>query len=65
MGYYIKSLSWKKSSPNWKVQFVSYKKSDIKDSNAKKPRKEWDVNPDRWRLPSWGEKSFGSIKRRS
>lgn len=49
MGYYIKSLSWKKSSPNWKVQFISYKKTDIKDSNAKKPKKEWDVNPDRWR----------------
>ncbi len=49
MGYYVRLLSWKKSSPNWKVQYVSYKKADSENSNAKKPRKEWDVHPDRWR----------------
>lgn len=49
MGYYVRLLSWKKSAPNWKVQYVSYKKADSQDSNAKKPKKEWDVNPDRWR----------------
>ena len=49
MGYYIKSLCWKKSSPKWKVQFVSYKNADNKDSNAKKPTKEWDIDSYRWR----------------
>ena len=29
--------------------FVSYKSKDTKDSNAIKAKKEWDVNPDRWR----------------
>lgn len=49
MGYYVRLLSWKKSAPHWKVQYVSYKKSDSQESNAKKPRKEWEVDPDRWR----------------
>lgn len=49
MGYYVRALPWKKSDPRWKLQFVSYKSKDIKDSNAIKPKKEWDVDPDRWR----------------
>lgn len=49
MGYFIRALPWKKSLPKWKVQFVSYKKEDIKKSPAKKPKKEWDVDRDRWR----------------
>lgn len=49
MGYYVRSLPWKKSDPRWKLQFVSYKSQDTKDSNAIKAKKEWDVDPDRWR----------------
>ena len=49
MGYYVRALPWKKSDPRWKVQFVSYKSQDTKDSNAIKAKKEWDVDPDRWR----------------
>lgn len=43
------ALPWKKTLPKWKVQFVSYKKEDIKKSPAKKPKKEWEVDRDRWR----------------
>lgn len=49
MGYYVRALPWKKSNPRWKVQFVSYKSQDTKESNAIKAKKEWDVDPDRWR----------------
>jgi len=49
MAYYIRSLPWKKKSPQWKVQFISYKKKDSPDSCAKKPKKEWDIPKDRWR----------------
>jgi hypothetical protein len=49
VGYYIKFLKTKKSSPNWKVQFVSYKNSDIENSKAKKPKREWDIPKNRWR----------------
>ena len=49
MGYYVRALPWKKSDPRWKLQFVSYKSQDTKDSNAIKAKKEWDVDPDRWR----------------
>ena len=49
MGYYVRALPWKKSDPHWKLQFVSYKSQDTKDSNAIKAKKEWDVDPDRWR----------------
>src|SRR4051794_15512753 len=48
MGYYIKSLPGKKSSPKWKVQFISYKKSDTQNSRAQKPKREWDVSKPRW-----------------
>ncbi|NBW82182.1 hypothetical protein EBR21_10565 [bacterium] len=46
--YYVRHLSWKKSAPHWKLQFVSYKKSDLGESSAKKPKKEWDIDPERW-----------------
>ena len=49
MGYYVRHLSWKKSQPNWKIQYVSHKKSDSINSNAKRPKKEWDITTDRWR----------------
>lgn len=49
MGYYIRTLPWKKANPRWKVQFISYKNKDIQASKAAKPKKEWDVDSDRWR----------------
>ncbi len=49
MGYYVRALPWRKSNPRWKLQFVSYKLQDIKDPNAIKAKKEWDVDPDRCR----------------
>lgn len=49
MGYYVRQLAWKKSAPQWKIQFLSYKKKDCADSPAKKPKKEWDVPKERWR----------------
>lgn len=49
MGYYVRTLPWKKSKPSWKVQFVSYKKDDFNNAQAVKPKKEWDVSPERWR----------------
>ena len=49
MGFYVRSLPQKKKAPKWKVQFVSYSKVDHKASNAKKPKKEWDLSKDRWR----------------
>lgn len=49
MGYYIRAQSWKKKTPQWKVQFVSYKKSDFHRAEAMKPKKEWDIDKDRWR----------------
>lgn len=30
------------------MQYVSFKKSDYKDSKAKFPKKEWDISTDRW-----------------
>ncbi len=48
MGYFVKKLPHKKSAPHWKVQFVSYKNEDIKDSTASKPKLEWDVKKPRW-----------------
>jgi hypothetical protein len=49
MGYFIRALPWKKSNPQWKVQFISYKKKDIQHSSANKPKKEWDIEKSRWR----------------
>jgi hypothetical protein len=48
MGYYIKSIPLKKSLPKWKVQFVSFKKTDTTHSKAKKPKREWDIKRGRW-----------------
>jgi hypothetical protein len=49
MGYFIKHLPLRKSAPNWKVQFVSYKKADLKpECRAKKPKREWDIKRPRW-----------------
>ena len=48
MGYYIRRVDAKRSSPKWKVQFVSYKKRHSFRSNAKKPKKEWDIPKHQW-----------------
>lgn len=48
MGYYVRVLPNKKCEPKWKVQYVSFKKSDYKNSQAKFPKKEWDISTDRW-----------------
>ncbi len=50
MGYYIRHLKNKVSVPDWKVQYVSCKKKDQRpDSNAKYPKRTWDVPKERWR----------------
>ena len=48
MGYYIKKLTEKRSSPHWKVQLISYKKIHCANSMAKKPKKEWDIPKFQW-----------------
>ena len=48
MGYYVKEVKNKQSHPRWKVQFVSHKKEHAASSNAKKPKKEWDIPKERW-----------------
>lgn len=48
MSYYIRALPNKKSEPKWKVQYVSFKKSDYKESQAKFPKKEWDISKTQW-----------------
>ena len=47
MGYYVRSIPKKKSQPQWKVQFVSYKKKDTLNSRAQKPKREWDIKEPR------------------
>ena len=48
MGYYVRNLTWKRTPPLWKVQFISYKRSDFSNPKALKPQKEWDVKKERW-----------------
>ncbi len=48
MGFYIRELKNKRQAPHWKVQFLSHKKAETKDSTAKRPRKEWDISKERW-----------------
>jgi hypothetical protein len=49
MGYFVKYLPSRKSLPQWKVQFVSYKKVDIRpETKAQKPKREWDIRRERW-----------------
>lgn len=48
MGYYVKGLPNKKSNPKWRVIYISYKKEDTQESNAKVPKKEWHIPKDRW-----------------
>ena len=59
MGYYIKYLPKKKSMPQWKVQFISYTKSDTKKSRAIKPKKEWAIPKNRW--PALGFNPFMTL----
>jgi len=50
MGYYVRFLPRKKKAPVWKVQFVSYKRSDRPGSTSNEERKRaWDISKDRWR----------------
>lgn len=55
MGYHIKFLPFKKSNPQWKVQFISFKKCDTQKSKAKKPKREWDISKERWRSLGFSE----------
>ena len=48
MGFYIRELKNKNQLPHWKLQFITYKKSETQTSNAQKPRKEWDISKKRW-----------------
>ena len=48
MGYYIPELKNKSQLSRWKIQFITYKKSETQLSNAQKPHKEWDVPTRRW-----------------
>jgi hypothetical protein len=48
MGYYIRELKGKLADPRWKVQLITYIKEDTRQSNAQKPRKEWDIPKSRW-----------------
>jgi len=49
MGYFVKFLPQRKTGPQWKVQFISYKKADIRpECRAQKPKREWDINKERW-----------------
>ena len=59
MGYYVKALPHKKSEPKWKIQFVSWRKDYTSNSNAAKPKKEWDLP--KKRLTSLGFNSSMSI----
>jgi hypothetical protein len=49
MGYRVKELPNKKSQPKWKIQYISYKKKDIQNTNQLNPRKTWDISKDRWK----------------
>lgn len=51
MAYYVRHLLRKKSAPQWKVQYVSYKKSDQREGiSAEMPKRTWDIPKDRWRV---------------
>ena len=66
MGYFIKYLPLRKSSPAWKVQFVSYKKIDIKSNScAQKPKREWDIPRPRWQSLGFNFLPYQLIKDRS
>jgi len=50
MGYYVRLLSRKKKAPNWKLQFVSARLADRRETSvAKAPKRTWDISKDRWR----------------
>ncbi|MBI1859552.1 MAG: hypothetical protein HYR96_01370 [Deltaproteobacteria bacterium] len=48
MGYYIRFLERKTELQPWKLQFITYKKTDTRDSKAQRPRKEWDIPQIKW-----------------
>lgn len=49
MGYSVKSVPGKKSVPQSRVQYTSYKRSDWpENTKAKVPKKEWNLSKDRW-----------------
>jgi len=48
MGYYVRVIKSKYKARYWKLQFVSHKKKFTTNSDAVKPKKEWDVPKSRW-----------------
>ena len=50
MGFYVRPMPKKKTSPSWKVQFISYREG----------KKEWDIPSDRW--PVLGFNKFMTLK---
>ena len=53
MGYYVRALPHKKNLPNWKIQYISARKKDRKETSISKTNKTaWDVSKSRW--PSLG-----------
>jgi hypothetical protein len=50
MGYYVRALKDKKKRPHWKIQFISSRRKDQRaSSQAKSPKRTWDLTKDRWR----------------
>lgn len=49
MSYFVRYLRKRKAASVWKVQCVSYKEEDYIGSNAKFPRRTWDISKERWR----------------
>ncbi len=49
MGYYVRFLKYRKSQPNWKIQFISCKITDQRpETKAKAPKRTWDIGKERW-----------------
>ncbi|OQW50616.1 MAG: hypothetical protein A4S09_02140 [Proteobacteria bacterium SG_bin7] len=48
-GLLNQSLPGKKSVPQWRIQYTSFKKADwSENTKAKVPKKEWNIPKDRW-----------------
>lgn len=48
MGYHVKKVCHKNYKPNWKIQYISYKKEDAIDLTVRTPRKTWDIPKTEW-----------------
>ena len=50
MGYYVRRLAQKKRLPDWKLQYVSCRREDRRESSvATAPKRTWDISKERWR----------------